>query len=181
MVLFLAGLFVMTEASAETAAGTGLAAERLLLLNTVTRTPQPPVKWDQMAGAPCCNMPGVQATALENRPLQRGAADNEPGLAVKGSVPSRQVLSFILRCHRAGRCMRIRRIDGRDARNDTSPSVASAPMVVGTATAVTPLLRDPLKGNAYLNGVRPSGDARPGAAVEGLVDFDLVRQGDDHA
>jgi hypothetical protein len=45
VVLFLAGLFAMTEAKL----ARRFVAERLLLLDTVTRFPQPPVKGDQIA------------------------------------------------------------------------------------------------------------------------------------
>jgi predicted permease len=122
VVLFLAGLFAMTEAKLGQRP-MGFVAERLLLLDTVTRLPQQPVKWDQMA-ATLRDVPGVQATALENWPLMSGAQDNDR-VSVKGSPPS-EVLAFFLEVSPGWLdAMRIGTIDGRDFReNDTTPSVA---------------------------------------------------------
>jgi predicted permease len=167
VVLFLAGLFAMTEAKLGQRP-LGFVAERLLLLNTVTQVPQPPVKWDQMA-ATLRNMPGVQATALENWPLLSGAQHNDR-VSVKGSVPS-EVLSFYLEVSPGWLdAMRIRRIDGRDFReNDTSPSV----VIVNQAFA-----------QQYFHGRNPVGqsfDTRPAQGpsvhyeIVGLVQDVLYR------
>jgi hypothetical protein len=50
------------------------------LLDTVTRLPQPQMKWDLMA-AVLRNVPGVQVTALENWPMLSGAQHNDRGAA----------------------------------------------------------------------------------------------------
>lgn len=81
------------------------------------------MKWDQMAAATLRNVPGVQATALENWPLLSGLRHNDR-VSVKGSPPS-NVLSFFLEVSPGWLdAMRIRRVDGRDFReNGTAPSV----------------------------------------------------------
>jgi predicted permease len=121
VVLFLARLFAMTEAKLARRP-MGFVAERLLLLDTVARLPQPPVKWDQMA-AVLRNVLGVQATALGNWPLLSGGQPNDRA-SVNGSVPS-EVLAFFLEVSpRWLDAMRIGMVDGRDFReNDTAPSV----------------------------------------------------------
>lgn len=69
------------------------------------------------------NVPGVQATALENWPLLSGLQHNDR-VSVKGSPPS-EVLSFFLEVSPGWLdAMRIGMVDGRDFReNDTAPSV----------------------------------------------------------
>jgi predicted permease len=158
VVLFLAGLFAMTEAKLGQRP-MGFVAERLLLLDTMTRTPQPPMKWDQMA-ATLRDVPGVQATALENWPLLSGLQHNDR-VSVKGSPPS-EVLSFFLEVSPGWLdAMRIGMVDGRDFRdNDTEPSV----VIVNEAFA-----------KQYFNGRNPVGqsfDTRPGAGPS--VHYEIV-------
>jgi len=70
VVLFLAGLFAMTEPKLARRP-MGFVAERLLLLDTVTRLPPPPVKWDQSA-AVLRNVPGGDCVG-ELAAAERGA------------------------------------------------------------------------------------------------------------
>lgn len=147
VVLFLAGLFAMTEAKLMRRP-MGFVAERLLLLDTTTRLPQPPVKWDQMA-ATLRNVPNVQAAALENWPLLSGSQHNDR-VSVKGSPPS-EVLAFFLEVSPGWLgTMRIGMVDGRDFReNDKEPSV----VIVNEAFA-----------KQYFSGRNPLGqsfDTRP--------------------
>jgi putative ABC transport system permease protein len=158
VVLFLAGLFAMTEAKL-TRRPMGFVAERLLLLDTTTQAPQPPVKWDQMA-ARLRNVPGVEATALENWPLLSGAQHNDR-VSVKGSPPS-EVLAFFLEVSPGWLdTMRIGTVDGRDFReNDTEPSV----VIVNEAFA-----------KQYFSGRSPVGqsfDTRP--AFGPSVHYEIV-------
>ncbi len=122
VVLFLAGLFVMTETKLSQRP-MGFTAQRLLLLDTVSRAEQPAVKWDQVA-ATLRNVPGVQATALEDWPLMSGTQHNEQ-ISVHGEVPS-QTLAFFLAVSPGWLdTMRIPLVDGRDFRdNDATPNVA---------------------------------------------------------
>jgi putative ABC transport system permease protein len=122
VVLFLAGLFAVTEAKL-TRRPMGFAAERLLLLDTVSRAEQPAVKWDQMTAA-LRNVPGVQSTALEDWPLMSGIQHNEQ-ISVHGEVPS-QTLAFFLAVSPGWLdTMRIPLVEGRDFRDsDATPSVA---------------------------------------------------------
>jgi hypothetical protein len=152
VVLFLARLFAMTEAKLARRP-MGFVAERLLLLDTVARLPQPPVKWDQMA-AVLRNVPGVQATALGNWPLLSGGQPNDR-VSVNGSVLS-EVLAFFLEVSpRWLDAMRIGMVDGRDFReNDTAPSV----VIVNEAFA-----------KQYFRGRSPVGqsfDTRPAFGAE---------------
>jgi predicted permease len=158
VVLFLAGLFAMTEAKLGQRP-MGFVAERLLLLDTVTRVSQPPVKWDQMA-AGLRNVPGVQATALERWPLLSGAQHNDR-VSVNGSAPS-EVLVFFLEVSPGWLdAMRIGMVDGRDFReNDTTPSV----VIVNQAFA-----------KQYFNGRNPVGhsfDTKP--AYGPSVHYEIV-------
>jgi len=122
VVLFVAGLFAVTMTKL-LQRPLGFAAERLLLLDTVTNTEQPAVKWDQMAAA-LGNVPGVQRTALEDWPLMSGNQQNEL-ISVHGEAPS-QTLAFFLAVSPGWLdTMRIPLVDGRDFRDtDVTPSVA---------------------------------------------------------
>jgi putative ABC transport system permease protein len=122
IVLFLAGLFVMTEAKLAQRP-MGFVAQRLLLLDTVTKHEQPAVKWDQVAAA-LRDVPGVQSTALEDWPLMSGWQHNDQ-ISVHGEVPS-QALAFFLAVSPGWLdTMRIPLVDGRDFRDsDATPSVA---------------------------------------------------------
>jgi putative ABC transport system permease protein len=122
VVLFLAGLFAVTEAKLARRP-MGFRAERLLLLDTVSRAEEPAVKWDQMTAA-LRNVPGVQSTALEDWPLMSGAQHNEQ-ISVHGEVPS-QTLAFFLAVSPGWLdTMRIPLMEGRDFRDsDATPSVA---------------------------------------------------------
>jgi putative ABC transport system permease protein len=122
VVLFLAGLFVATEATLAHRP-MGFTPERLLLLDTVTKQPQPAVKWDQMAAA-LRNVPGVQSTALEDWPLLSGSQHNNQ-ISLHGDPPGPTIAFFLAVSPSWLDTMRIPLVDGRDFRNsDVSPSVA---------------------------------------------------------
>jgi len=106
------------------------------------------------------NVPGVQATALENWPLLSGSQHNDR-VSVKGSLPS-EVLAFFLEVSPGWLdTMRIGMVDGRDFReNDTEPSV----VIVNEAFA-----------KQYFSGRSPVGqsfDTRP--AFGPSVHYEIV-------
>ena len=122
VVLFLAGLFVITEAKLAQRP-MGFVAERLLLLDTVTKQEQPAVKWDQMTAA-LRSLPGIQATALEDWPLMSGTQHNNQ-ISVNGETPSPTLAFFLAVSPGWLDTMRIPLVEGRDFRNsDATPSVA---------------------------------------------------------
>lgn len=122
MVLFLAGLFVMTEAKLAQRP-MGFVAKGLLLLDTEATTEQPAVKWDQTAAA-LRNVPGVQQTALEDWPLLSEYQRNFQ-ISVHGEPPSPTIAFFLAVSPGWLDTMRIPLLDGRDFRDaDTTPSVA---------------------------------------------------------
>ncbi|MFC5864088.1 ADOP family duplicated permease [Acidicapsa dinghuensis] len=140
VVLFVAGLFA-TTLSKLTKQPIGFSPRRVLVLDTVTQHPEPPVKWDQMAAA-LRTVPGVETTALEDWPLMSGTMRNDH-ISVNGAAPS-DVLAFFLRVSPGWlETMRIPMVAGRDFRDsDTSPSVA----IVNEAFA-----------KQYFNGANPVG------------------------
>jgi predicted permease len=122
VVLFLAGLFAMTEATLARRP-MGFTAERLLLLDTVSQAEQPAVKWDQMATA-LHAVRGVQSTALEDWPLMSGTQHNNQ-ISVNGEQPSPAIAFFLAVSPGWLDTMRIPLLGGRDFRDsDLTPSVA---------------------------------------------------------
>jgi len=122
LVLYVAGLFVATfdRLSHEP---TGFSAERLLTLETVTASPQPPVYWDQVIEH-LRAVPGVETVALASRPLLSGYSSND-AVAVDGGAPSEDMAYFLNTSRGWIDAMKIRLIDGRDFRaGDTYPGVA---------------------------------------------------------
>ena len=122
VVHFVAGLFVTTFDRLANQP-TGFSAERILNLETVTQSPQPPVYWDQVAEQLRAT-PGVERVALTVWPLMSGES-NVGSVAINGGPPS-EVLSDLLRISPGWMdAMRIPLIDGRDfGEGDTNPPVA---------------------------------------------------------
>ena len=137
----------------------GFTAERVLLLDTITKHGEPPVKWDQMAEA-LRAVPGVQTTALEDWPLMSGTMHNDR-ISLNGAAPS-EVLTFFLSVSPGWLdAMRIPMISGRDFRDsDTSPSVA----IVNETFAKT-----------YFNGANPVGRSFETRAPNGVnTSYEIV-------
>ena len=101
----------------------GFSAERLLNLETVTRVPQPPVYWDQVA-AQLRAAPGVESVALTTYPMMSGES-NVDSISIGGAQPSPAPCDFLRVSPGWFDTMRIALLDGRDFRPaDASPNVA---------------------------------------------------------
>jgi predicted permease len=122
LVLFVAGLFVTTFQRLSHQA-TGFSAERLLVLDTVAKSPQPQEFWEQVA-AHLRSVPGVETVAMADSALLGGSSWNN-FISVNGAPPN-GVLSY-MRAVSPGwlEAMKIPLIDGRDFRPaDTHPGAA---------------------------------------------------------
>jgi hypothetical protein len=122
LVLFVAGLFVTTFERLSNRP-TGFSAERVLTLDTVTVSPQPPAFWDQVEEH-LRTVPGVQRVALASSALLAGWSWNN-FISVNGASPN-GVLAYLLQASPGWtEAMRIPLIDGRDFHpGDTYPGVA---------------------------------------------------------
>jgi predicted permease len=85
VVYFVAGLFV-TSFDRLSSRSNGFSAERLLNVETVTRRPQPPVFWQQVADH-LRAVPGVERVALTVWPMMTGEADVKQ-IAAQGEAVS---------------------------------------------------------------------------------------------
>jgi len=121
LVQFAAGLFVAT-ADRITNQPTGFNAERLLVLDTVSRQPQPPAHWDQTLEQ-LKSVPGVSNVALAGWPLLAGTGWN--GFIWRNGEPT-EVLSYFLGISPGWtNTMGVELLDGRDLRSgETYPGVA---------------------------------------------------------
>ena len=122
LVLFVAGLFVTTFQRL-THQPTGFSTDRLLIVDAVTKTPQPIEFWEQVADH-VRNVQGVEAVAIGDSPLLGGSGWNN-FISVNGA-PSNGVLAY-MRAVSPGwlDAMKIHLIDGRDFRpGDTHPGAA---------------------------------------------------------
>jgi putative ABC transport system permease protein len=122
LVLFVAGLFVTTFERLSHQP-TGFSADRLLVLDTVAKSPQPQEFWEQVAGH-LRSLPGVETVAMADSPLLGGGSWNN-FISVNGAPPN-GVLCY-MRAVSPGwlEAMKIRLIDGRDFRPaDTHPGAA---------------------------------------------------------
>jgi putative ABC transport system permease protein len=122
LVLFVAGLFVTTFQRLSHQP-TGFSADRLLVLDTVTKQPQPVEFWEQVAEH-VRSVPGVETVAMADSPLLGGNSWNN-FISVNGG-PSNGVLSY-MRAVSPGwlEAMKITLIDGRDFRSsDAHPGSA---------------------------------------------------------
>jgi predicted permease len=122
LVLFVAGLFVATFQRLSHQF-TGFSTDRLLIVDTVAKTPQPTEFWDQVADH-LRSVQGVETVALGDSPLLGGSGWNN-FISVNGAPPN-GVLSY-MRAVSPGwlDAMKIQLIDGRDfGPRDTHPGAA---------------------------------------------------------
>lgn len=122
LVLFVAGLFVATFQRLSHQPF-GFSADRVLLVDTVAKSPQPIEFWEQVAEH-LRSVPGVETVALTDSPLLGGSSWNN-FVSVNGGPPN-GVLSY-MRAVSPGwlEAMKISLKDGRDFRpGDTHPGAA---------------------------------------------------------
>jgi putative ABC transport system permease protein len=122
LVLFVAGLFVATFQRLSHQS-VGFSADRVLVLDAVTKSPQPVEFWEQ-AAEHLRNVPGVETVAMSDSPLLGGSSWNN-FVSVNGAPPN-GVLSH-MRAVSLGwlDTMKIPLLDGRDFRpGDTHPGAA---------------------------------------------------------
>jgi putative ABC transport system permease protein len=122
LVLFVAGLFVATFQRLSHQS-VGFSADRVFVLDTVTKSPQPVEFWEQ-AAEHLRSVQGVETVALSDSPLLGGSGWNN-FVSVNGAPPN-GVLSY-MRAVSPGwlETMKIRLLDGRDFRpGDTHPGAA---------------------------------------------------------
>lgn len=158
VVLFSAALFAATFENLAKQP-TGFSADRVLLLDTVTKQAQLPVKWDQMADH-LRTVAGVQSVALEAWPLMSGTMHNDR-ISVNNAPPSEVLTFFLAVSPRWLDTMKIPLIGGRDFRpGDARPSVA----IVNQMFA-----------KQYFNGANPVGKSFETKAPDGANQhFDIV-------
>jgi predicted permease len=120
LVLFVTGMFVGTFEQLSHRP-TGFSAERLLTLSTVTKSPQAPSSWDQVA-AGLRIVPGVEEVAYSEWPLLNGNMANA-SISINGASP---VVAHFFRVSTGWPAiMKIPFVEGRDFRaEETYPSVA---------------------------------------------------------
>jgi len=111
LVLFVAGLFVTTFQRLSHQS-VGFSADRVLVLDTTAKTPQPVEFWEQVAEH-LRSVQGVETVALTDSPLLGGSSWNN-FISVNGA-PTNGVLSY-MRAASPGwlDAMKIQLIDGRD-------------------------------------------------------------------
>jgi len=122
LVLFVAGLLVTTfqRLSHEP---TGFSADRLLVLDTVTKQPQPVEFWEQLAEH-LRGVQGVEMVALTDSPLLSGSSWNN-SISVNGAPPNGILMYMRSVSPDWLDTMKIPLIDGRDFRpSDTQPGFA---------------------------------------------------------
>ena len=140
IVLFVAGLFVTTFKRLSNVP-TGFSADRLLVVDTVAKQPQPVEFWRQ-AAEQLRSMQQVQSVALTDSPLLGGSSWNN-SISVNGAPPNGTMTYMRAISPDWLDTMKIRLIDGRDFRpSDTQPGAA----IVNEAFAKT-----------YFDGVDPVG------------------------
>jgi predicted permease len=122
VVHFVSGMLVTTF-DRLTNQPTGFSAERILNLEALTRDPQPPVVWDQVAEH-LRSVPGVEKVALIGWPLMSGesAVGN---ISINGALPTDVFSDFVTISPGWIDTMRIPLLGGREFRAaDTNPTVA---------------------------------------------------------
>jgi predicted permease len=155
LVLFVAGLFVATF-DRLSHQSTGFSAERLLTLDTVTKSPKTPAFWDQVADH-LRTVPGVEKVALAGWPLLDGNGWNG-FVSVNGTPPSPVLAYFLSVSPGWAETMKIPLVDGRDfLATDTSPGAA----IVNEAFVKT-----------YFNGENPLGKSFE--KTSGAIRFQIV-------
>jgi predicted permease len=122
LVLFVACLFVKTFDRLSNQA-TGFSSERILNLETITRRPQLPAYWDDVAEH-LRAVPGVERVALVGFPLLSGES-NVGNISINGAPPDEVFSDFLSVSPGWADTMKIPFINGRDFRAaDTNPAVA---------------------------------------------------------
>jgi putative ABC transport system permease protein len=122
LVLVVSSLFVATL-DRLSRQPTGFAAEHLLLLDTLARSPLPPLAWEQAAGR-LRQLPGIASVAIAGFPLLSGKAWND-SVSIDGGPPSVDLTYFLNVSPGWLDAMRILLRDGRDFRDsDTYPGAA---------------------------------------------------------
>ena len=122
LVLFVAGLFVATfeRLSSEP---TGFSADRVLVLDTVAKRPQPLALWDQLAEH-LRGMRGVEAVALADQPLLGPVGWNN-FVSIDGAPPNGVLVNMLSVSPGWLEAMKIPLFDGRDfSPNDAFPGSA---------------------------------------------------------
>jgi predicted permease len=122
LVLFVAGLFVVTFQRLSDRP-TGFSADRLLTLDVVAQSPQPPVYWGQVAQH-LRELPGVDTVALSSWPILIGGGAF--GYVSTNGGPPSGVLVYSMNVSPGWlETMKMPLLDGRDFRpEDVSPRVA---------------------------------------------------------
>ncbi|HYO81893.1 MAG TPA: ABC transporter permease [Bryobacteraceae bacterium] len=122
VVLMIGGLFIATW-DRLARQQLGYSAERLLALETVTKQPQSPVYWSQVA-AHLRTVPGVESVAYSEWPLMSGEMWNN-FISINGAPPG-DVLTFLLPVSPGWvQTMKVALIAGRDFRpGDVQPGAA---------------------------------------------------------
>ena len=148
LVVFVSGLFVTTFERLSNQPN-GFSAERLITLDTVSQSKQPPAYWDQVAEH-LRSVPGVEKVALCGWPLLDGNGWNG-FISTNGESPSNQTLAYFLSVSPGWiDIMKIPLISGRDfLPTDVSPGVTSAPAGVAIVNE--------LFVQVYFNGENPIG------------------------
>jgi predicted permease len=156
LVLFVAGLFVATFERLSHQP-TGFSSERLLVVDTVARRPQPPALWDQVAEH-LRAMPGIESVALAAWPLFGGNGAN--GFVMIDGAPAGDTLAYFLAISPGWmETMKIPFVDGRDIRaGDTFPVA-----IVNEAFA-----------KSYFNGRDPVGQWFERPQAEGRARIQIV-------
>ena len=122
LVLFVAGLFVTTFERLSNKP-VGFSPQRLLLLETISRSAQPAVYWDQVQDH-LRNMPGVERVSQAAWPLLKGVGWND-SISVNGAPPSIDLAYFLNVSPGFFETMKIPMLAGRDFRpGDTYPQAA---------------------------------------------------------
>jgi predicted permease len=124
LVLFVAGLFTVTS-NRLTSQATGFSSDRILALETVAQTPQPPAVWEQVRQH-LGLVPGIEMAALSGfgSPLLGGSSWNG-FVIVNGGQPSQDLAYFLEASPEWLDAMKIPLIAGHNFRpSDTFPGVA---------------------------------------------------------
>ena len=111
VVLLVAGLFVSTYDQLAHQP-TGFSSERLLVLQSVTATPQPTVYWEQVA-AHLRSVPGVEQVGLADHALMDGYSWNG-GVSLRGETPGPTLTYYRATAPGWLEAMRIPLLAGRD-------------------------------------------------------------------
>jgi putative ABC transport system permease protein len=163
LVVLFAGLFVTTFKRLSEQP-IGFSANGVLLLDTVTQRPQPPVYWDQ-AIEHLRSVPGVEQVALAGFPLMGGDASNGR-VAIGGGPPNPGLVYFLNVSPGWVDAMKVQLLDGRDFR--------SSDIYPNTTTEGSAIVNESFA-KLYFNGENPVGKRFERTADEGKrISFRIV-------